>query len=326
MDVSCPSCAARYVADDEKLRGKTARMRCKACDTVWMVSGAPATSPPPAAEPKRAAVVKKGAERERRDLFAVTGEADLGSVKQSYSPRPARAGLGFSGVGARNESSVLFRVDQLQGSPRVKTPAPESVAELPPMSGSSSRSPAPSRGDDEGIIDLKALSSVPPRAAGGPVAPLFSEPPPVAVDVASAAAPLSLQGFAKTKKPIFIAAASAAAFLLVAGFGLSFIFKGEEPVARTNAIMAPPPAETAPPVVTPPPAPAVASETSATAETETPKEPKSKRGKGGKAKAGRNVTATVKAPAATPKPVKAANPCGCNGDFNCILACTAKRR
>src|SRR5215207_6023180 len=95
MDVSCPACAARYTADDEKLRGKTARMRCKACNTAWIVSGAPAGSAPistPPVEPvvppvfgaglpsgestdvaassKRAAVVKRGAEREKRDLFA----------------------------------------------------------------------------------------------------------------------------------------------------------------------------------------------------------------------------------------------------------------
>src|SRR4051812_17768802 len=141
MDVSCPACAARYTADDEKLRGKTARMRCKACNTVWLVSGpgvsaaAVISSPPPASavptsvapvapvatappskqleqndekNDKRAAVVKKGTEREKRDLFAER-EPDVASLKQTLLPPPS---FGFTGgVGARNEDSVLFRVD-----------------------------------------------------------------------------------------------------------------------------------------------------------------------------------------------------------------------
>src|SRR6476620_7728389 len=97
MDVSCPACAARYTADDEKLRGKTARMRCKACNTVWLVSGAGAPAPssvapppvaPAIAAPSTAAVVKKGAEREKRDLFAPR-EPDLGSVKPTIPPPPS---------------------------------------------------------------------------------------------------------------------------------------------------------------------------------------------------------------------------------------------
>ncbi|HSO32138.1 MAG TPA: zinc-ribbon domain-containing protein, partial [Labilithrix sp.] len=141
MDVSCPACAARYKADEQKLRGKTARMRCRACDTVWLVSG-------PAAEivtteSKRAAVVKRGAEREHRDLFA-TRPPDLGSVKQTLRPPPPDSQL--SGMAARNETSVLFTVDALRGNARLNTPDPE---------------PSPvSRGfaleDDEGIIDLNA--------------------------------------------------------------------------------------------------------------------------------------------------------------------------
>ena len=55
MDVTCPACAARYTADEQKLRGKTARMRCRACDTVWLVSGPEDRM----SESKRAAVVKR---------------------------------------------------------------------------------------------------------------------------------------------------------------------------------------------------------------------------------------------------------------------------
>ena len=43
-----------------------------------------------------------------------------------------------------------------------------------------------------------------------------------------------------------------------------------------------------------------------------------------KGKAAKTGPITNKTPPPAPKPVKAADPCGCKGDFNCILACTAK--
>ena len=187
MEVSCPACAARYTADDEKLRGKTARMRCKACNTVWLVSGSGASAVPPAiahapieheAPSKRAAVVRRGSEREKRELFAAR-ETDYGSVEQTVRPPPS-FGLTGGGVGARNENSVLFRVDQLLGPGRVSAPEPTRSPAIASQS-------APLGGDDEGVIDLNALASVPPRGVGMPIAPLFSEPRGVAVDVHDAA-------------------------------------------------------------------------------------------------------------------------------------------
>lgn len=329
MDVSCPSCSARYVADDEKLRGKTARMRCKACSTVWMVSGAPADAvasvpppsalapsvSPPAAIVKRAAVVKRGSEREQRDLFAAQ-DPELGSIKQTFeAPAPK---FGFAGTGARNESSVLFRVDQLRTAARAKTPAPDKVAdERSERAEFQKREERVSRTDEEGVIDLKSLSSAAPRAIA---APLFSEPPPVAVDVDGNAAPL----VAQSRKRMFVAIGAAASFLLVSFIGLSYVFKSDEPVARTMALAAPP-AEITPPAAEPTPAP-VAAATAAAAETDTPKDTKGKRAKGGKARGAKSVATAAKTSAPTPKVApKAADPCGCKGNFNCILACTAKR-
>src|SRR3954471_122442 len=137
MEVSGPACAARYTADEQKLRGKTARMRCRACDTVWLVSGPEDKM----SEAKRAAVVKSGKGREHADLFA-SRPADLGSVKQTLRPPPPDALTG--GVAARNETSVLFTVDALKGTARVKTPEPEPA----PLSSAFIAS------DDEGVIDL----------------------------------------------------------------------------------------------------------------------------------------------------------------------------
>jgi predicted Zn finger-like uncharacterized protein len=307
MDVSCPACSARYTANDEKLRGKTARMRCKACNTVWMVAGEPAA-------PKRAAVVKKGAERDGRDLFAVR-EPDVGSLKTFDGPPPS---LGSSGVGARNENSVLFRVDQLMSTGRVKTPAP-STTERASRGGMTGGRPTLG-GDDEGVIDLHALSAV-ARPVATPLAPLFSEAPPaVAVDVN---APLSLGNLAASKKGLALTVGGAVAFVMTAALGLSFLFKGEQPIEHTATAALVAPVETAapPPVVTPP-APLASVDTTDAAET--PKETKGKKSRG-KGKGSRSVATAIKGQSAAPKPMpKAANPCGCNGDFNCILACTAK--
>jgi predicted Zn finger-like uncharacterized protein len=329
MNVSCPACAARYTADDEKLRGKTARMRCKACNAVWLVSG-PSVEPatPSAAETnpvpndsKRAAVVKTGADREKRDLFAAR-EPEEGSIKQTLLPPPSLR----SGVGARNENSVLFRVDQLAAC-RVKTSAPTRAPAMDTSNASLGASVGlGGGGDDEGVIDLKALSSAPPPKIGLSVAPLFSEPPAVSLDV-------NAIGAHRAAKParnfrLIGGIAAAAAVILLAGFGVSLAFKGEEPVKHAAVIATPPPppAETAAPNVEPAPPPvAAAADAKDTKDPTDAKESRSKKGKGGKGRAAKNAATSkpTAAPAAKPAP-KPANPCGCNGDFNCILACTAK--
>jgi predicted Zn finger-like uncharacterized protein len=328
MDVTCPACAARYTADEQKLRGKTARMRCRACDTVWLVSGPEDKM----SEPKRAAVVKRGAERDHADLFAAR-PTDLGSVKQTLRPPPPDALTG--GVAARNESSVLFTVDALKGAARVKTPEPE-VAPL-----SSAFIP----NDDEGVIDLNALASTPPKNGSRAVAPLFtSDPPPgaFAADVSDSgnhAATNAAGGGFKLGKRAFAGIAAAAVALVLCSVGLAAAFKGEEPVARTNAISTPVPSTPAPTATATATAPAA----TATAATPAPssttsdddnKSTASSGKKKGKAKASAGsakasfskvqssgVTASAASkPAATPKP---ADKCGCKGDFNCILRCTA---
>ncbi len=322
MEVTCPACAARYTADEQKLRGKTARMRCRGCDTVWLVSGPENIMN----EAKRAAVVKRGAERDHRDLFA-SRPADLGSVKQTLRPPPPESLYG--GVAARNESSVLFTVDALRnaGAARVKTPEPELV---PP-------STAFIASDDEGVIDLKSLSSAPPRVGARSVAPLFSEPAPAAfaADVGSSSSgyPIANQnGFTFGKRAI-AGLAAAAVFVVLCSIGLAAAFKGEEPVARAaNAVMAP----VAPPAVVAPVAPVVASVAPASASSSdgddkapvTKGKGKAAKAKGSKAQSSGVASAKKSSSSSDPlvsKPIpKAADKCGCKGDFTCILRCTAK--
>src|SRR5690349_14563155 len=99
------------------------------------------------ASERRAAVVRRGTAREKRDLFAPQ-PLDHGSVKQTAAPS-------FNGVAARNESSVLFAVAAIRPSEKATTENTEKVevmsASMPPH--------APLESDDDGIIDLMALSS-----------------------------------------------------------------------------------------------------------------------------------------------------------------------
>ncbi len=296
-------------------------MRCKACNAVWLVSGpdvaspgasSPASSVAPAAvaqdkeESKRAAVIKKGAEREKRDLFGTPADVN-GSVKQTLLPPPA---FGFK-AGARNEDSVLFRVDQLKAAARSEKPASEKTPA------------AENRTDDEGIIDLRALSSAPPalRPVPLPVAPLFSEPPAVTLEVddGKAATPTK-----RTSRWRLVGTLAAAAVLLLGvGFGVALVFKGDEPVPEPIAAAQPPPPQ---PEAAPPPkveAPAADEDKSKDEKGEEVASAKETKGKKGKrVKKGKARTTKKAAPAAKPK--KPADPCGCKGDFNCILACTAR--
>lgn len=327
MEVTCPACAARYTADDEKLRGKTARMRCRACDTVWLVSG------PSSGEERRAAVARRGAPRERRDLFASRPPED-GSVRETLRPPPA--GL-VGGVAARNENSVLFKVDDVLAAShtaRVKTPEPPATYASPA---------APAGRDDSGIIDLKALAAAPPKVARPPVANLFgaSEPPPAAFAREVSGASSSFPRAAGESKAAslfrrFGPIAAAAGVVLSCGIGVAVAFGGEDPPpkAATAAVMplAPPAPEPAA-AATAEPEPASAAATTAAADdddatTSSPsksKKKKKRRGAKGAKKSSGGLITNKSAPP-PPKKVKPADPCGCHGDFNCILACAAGKK
>lgn len=347
MEVSCPACAARYTADDSKLRGKTARMRCRACDTVWLVSGPSSASS--VAETAgdldntapRAAVQRRGAERERRDLFASRPLED-GGVKETvrppppYAPSEARPRSGTSGVAARNENSVLFKVTDVlgpAGTARVKTPEPSaSPASFGAASPSSHAPPGRDGRDDSGVIDLKALSSVPPRANRAPAPMLFgaSEAPPAFardISASSSSYPQQPGAAAKSKARTFGMIAAGFAVVAMCGLGVAVAFGGSNPPPKAAAAPTPPPPPAPPPVVTPPapdPAPAASTET----KEESKKTATGKKHRGGKGgtKAAAAGVITNKTPPPPAAKVKPADPCGCHGDFNCILACTAGKK
>lgn len=253
---------------------------------------------------------------------------DEGYVKQTLHPPPPVSDADRSGaVAARNESSLLFTVDSIKGNAIVKTPEP-ALASI--------AAAAPATPDDSGVIDLKALSTRPPAQLGAvmsPVAPLFSDAP--AAFSVDAPQPKPEGGIPRHFK-IIGGIAAAAAFLVVSGVGLSLAFRGEEPVAR-NALTAPlPQPAQAAAAITPPaapePAPAAAAPAAAAAAddsaTETPKKKKKGKGKGAKHSPNPNMSAPDKAEKASAPAAKPSKPagdsCGCKGDFNCILRCTAK--
>jgi predicted Zn finger-like uncharacterized protein len=350
MDVRCPGCAARYTADDEKLRGKTARMRCRACQTVWMVSGTgieeSAVPEPTTTErmPRAAAVTRRGAERERRDLFAER-PVEEGAVRETFAAPPASAAPSSAprgpAVAARNETSVLFKVDDL--APRSVAPAsakagyaasygPSSSTSSPP--GPASVTPPALRRDDSGVIDLNALVSA-SGASGAPRAPvanLFgaSEPPPAAfareLSAASASWPRQAVPAANSRMRKVGAYAATAAVVGLCAIGVVFAFGGDNPPPAPALTVAAPPPPT--PVVAPTPEPEkvdTAPDSAAAAAEKTTTGSKSPR-KGGHHAKGHTSAPAMRSATVAPVKVKPADPCGCHGDFNCVIACAAGKK
>lgn len=335
MNATCPACSARYRIDDAKVRGRAARMRCKTCMTEWIVAAQPEPATQMRAEPARAAVVRKGKEREKRDLFAAQPEEPPpSSARPSFRPAPS--------YGARNENSVLFTVDALKAAARASAPPPAPAAETPAWTAASvtpSLAPAaPAVLDHEGIIDLKALSSsLPPRTTPS----VFPSAPPssgfaCAVDAAKSggdpAFVAHVKGLVSAANPRIAAFALAGlSALIVMGVGLSMAFGGEpahqlaqadiaqarvSAVAARVAVTVEETARAKAAVASMPAAEPKASTTSKPAGKSTHHAGYVWRSSGG--------SSPARAATASPKPKKSADTCGCHGDFQCIIRCSAK--
>ena len=180
--------------------------------------------------------------------------------------------------------------------------------------------------DDEGVIDLRALS-VPPRHGASSASAGFSfaselPPPGELARGATATARWSAQ-----HKTLGLAAA-AVAFVVLSGVGVAFAFRGEQavrpPIVLTNTLVAP---RAAAPAAAPAPAPPADPAASAAASTddddssETPKR-KKQRARARSGKGASHAGQTRSAPAAV-KHSKPADPCHCRGDFQCNIRCAA---
>lgn len=173
--------------------------------------------------------------------------------------------------------------------------------------------------DDDGVIDLRALCSVPPPPSTTSVAPLFSEPPPSAFSLDAQRGPRSLMPRRGSKASSVAILGGAMALVVIAGAGIAFAFRGATPVDMAR--LAPPPPQVAAAAALPPLAPTVLDPAPATDETEAESAP-SRVTSHDKAKAGAkgHVKARAKAPETAAKP---ADRCGCRGNLDCNIRCSA---
>ncbi len=297
-----------------------------------MVAAAAPVAVSMAAEPRRAAVVKREA-RGARDLFGggVGGE----EIQTSAPVNPqmmASAGMDDAAskmTGQRNENSVLFSLAVLtkDAGERPEEPAPRST-------GKSS--------DDSGLIDLKALAAKAEsmRPAAGAENNAFASP--LGLGGTPLGAPLGVLGSPlgeapqKSKLPLYIGGGAGVVLLLVLGIVIGVKVAGGNAAAPEASAMtstAPTASATAEPSATASAAPEASA--SAAPSASVAAKPKPAGGgtyhapSGGGAKpAGGGTAATTgaaggAATAATPPPPKkAGSDCGCNGDLMCLMKCS----
>ncbi len=219
-----------------------------------------------------------------------------------------------STLAARNETSVLFTVDNLAGL----------------HAAPGTRRARISQTDEDGIIDLNALSSSPPTVGDRSIAPLFaSEPPAFTHDV-------SVPRKASKRRSALALAGAVGALSLVglAGVGVFVAFQVDPPELRNAATAMIAPAANSPEAG---PAPVAAIEPARVApsaaagddgEADEPGKAAHKarvkaglRAQGKARSGGTKAVMTTSAPAV--RRSKATDMCGCKGDFNCIVRCTA---
>jgi predicted Zn finger-like uncharacterized protein len=166
MKITCTACSARYAIDDTKLAGRAVKIRCKRCGAGMVARGATRdffvlvgeTSEGPLSQPEMAARIASGdVDSEslvwHEDLsdwtplaripeLAVLCSASRGAL---FEPGPdSRRFDAGPAVGARDESSVLFSLSNLQGL----------------ASGGAPKTTVAASGEGSGLIDIRQLSAL----------------------------------------------------------------------------------------------------------------------------------------------------------------------
>lgn len=314
MVVSCPQCDSSYEVADDKLRGRTARMRCPACQHSWVVSGphsgegraprsqpaprsAPASRPAPASHRPSPFVRAAADDDEPETSPGVTPPTSSRAARRSddararkdmfATPRPeahhgsvvesAQRGL-FSGE--RNEHSVLFTVADLKAADSRRRdkesllPPPMSAG-VAPTAGLAMSGPS-----SDGAIDLLAMCSQggQVKTRGEPLLVADAAPSGFSISVRPPPDPRRKMAYAG------VAAAGAALFLAL-GIGLA-VRSGPEQKPEPMAAAAPPPVVAPQAPIATPDKPADKAQTATPASEEAKPPPVSAAGAGkGKARA-----------------------------------------
>jgi predicted Zn finger-like uncharacterized protein len=188
MKITCESCSAKYSIADDKVAGRTFKIRCKRCGAALSVRGDVAPARPSITHGDWHVVVNDAQEGPftSEEITAKVEAGDLGldtfvwkegmaewvplgsvpelapsaSEEDVVTSAPHTNGASASSLtGERNESSVLFSLSNLRGlSPApaaTGSPASATPASAPPSDGS-------------GLIDIRALAALSASAAIAP--------------------------------------------------------------------------------------------------------------------------------------------------------------
>jgi predicted Zn finger-like uncharacterized protein len=212
-------------------------------EALTAAAPAPAAAAPAAAAPRAA---RTGSGRgSATDLFGGIDKAGSEEDVMTSAPQPAAAAAPAVATGARNESSVLFSLSALTASG--------------PIGGSPTRSTSSAsdtKGEDSGLIDLKALTSAagslpPPNPLALGAAPLGMAAPLGGMTAPALSVDGPMQRGGGSKTGLYIAGALVLVGALIAG---AIVMTGGNRDAGASAANA---ALTAP-VAVPTPAPAPA--------------------------------------------------------------------
>lgn len=273
--------------------------------------------------------VRKGNDRDQRDLFATPRPQHLPPVRVGAA---SEAPSGMSGE--RNENSVLFTVADLKRGALTKSSTMPPPAMTPAAEPLPSSPPPAARRDEEGMFDLLAMCR-----DGGQVkartAPLFEVESPFGPPAKSASQAdglsMSILPEQEGKKKLGIIIGVAAAAVVFLGVGMAVALRGNEPEVKASAaVAAPPPVSTTVAIpIAQPSADPVAASSATTAKDDKPVAAKAGGKKGGGkatatsgAKSGGKLTLTSTGAPPAPKAKKGGgDPCGCHGNLQCAMRC-----
>ena len=282
--ITCKDCQSQYEVADEKVQGRSVRIRCRACGSRIFLSLEETTTPP--ARAARHAIAPP------RD-----DSADATTPRAALAPplddQPA--------TGGRNETSVLFTLAGLTGFKSSKSAAQKK--------------------EDSGLIDLNALSTSGSELTARNVkAPVLSEPP-LGVFTTSVRYTPPAQ---TRRAQLYGAGIAAVALLAMIGLGFGMrgekVESADVLAAAAPAVHAVASEPPAPPVA---PTPEVVASVVSDSKSAAPSKGKAKMG-GKRAGGAKSSSPKKSAAPSAPRAAAANDACGCHGNLMCAMNCSSK--